>query len=190
MKISALLCAGAAALLFSSCVTSPSEANDHWNADSVAPQMSRVFLGYDPDTDGEYVDYQWENKLHIAKTLQRHFLNWNPDNPFQPEDPDYYKERPVHSPLPDPVSYFHIESLVWGALIYASGGAFIPVPVDSLIASFSPGGPEEFVAGLSLTFRPLRVVTVSFLDDALGMPQVEGDAELLNISDHPLPPRY
>ncbi len=188
MKISALLCAGAAALMFSSCVSSPSVANDHWNSRSVAPQVSRVFLGYDPDVDGEYVDFQWQKKLDIAKTLQRHFLNWNPDNPFQPSDPDYYQERPVHSPFPNPINYFHVESLVIGAALMGAGG-FVPLPIDSIIATLAPGGPEEFVAGLSLAFRPLRVVTVSFMDDALGLPQVEGDAELLHVSSHPTP-RY
>ena len=188
MKYSPLLCAGAAALLLASCVTSPSEANDHWSGRSVAPQMSRVFLGYDPDTDGEYVDYQWQNKLHIAKTLQRHFLNWNPDNPFQPEDEDYYAERPIHSPLPNPLNYFHVESLVFGAIFYGAG-AFVPIPVDSIIATLAPGGGEEFVAGLSLTFRPLRVLTVSFMDDALGLPPVEGDEELITVTSHPTP-RY
>jgi hypothetical protein len=182
MKISALLCAAATSLLISSCVTSPSQAHDHWNSASVAPQMSRIFLGYEPDIDGAYVDYQWQNKLHIAKTLQRHFLNHNPDNPFQPDDPDYYAPRPVHSPLPNPLNYFHFESLVIGAVLY-SGGTFIPLPVDSLIATLAPGGPEEFVAGLDLTFKPMRVITVSFLDDYLNMPPVEGE-EQINICAH------
>ncbi|MCB9915682.1 MAG: hypothetical protein H6828_11115 [Planctomycetes bacterium] len=166
MKISSLACAGAAALLVTSCVSSPSAAHEHWSSRSVAPQMSRVLLGYDPDTDGEYLDYQWENKLHIAKTMQRHLLNWNPDNPFQPDDPDYYKPRPLHSPLPNPVNYFHVESMVIGACLFGAG-AFVPVPVDSVIATLSPGGKEEFVEGLSVTFEPMRVVTASFLDVAL-----------------------
>ncbi len=174
MKISALLCAAAAALCLSSCVSSPSKAHDHWNSASVAPQMSRVFLGYEPDVDGDYIDYQWKNKLHIAKTLQRHFLNWNPDNPFQAEDPDYYAPRPNHSPFPNPLNYFHFESVAIGAVLYGAGGAFVPLPIDSLIATFSPGGGEEFVAGLSTTFKPLRVITVSFLDDALNLPPAEG----------------
>lgn len=183
MKIPALLCAAAAALVFSSCVSSPSKAHDHWNAASVAPQMSRVFLGYEPDVDGLYVDYQWQNKLHIAKTLQRHFLNWNPDNPFQPEDPDYYAPRPVHSPFPNPINYFNWESLAWGAVMYGVTGTFIPLPVDSLIATFSDGGAEEFVAGLSLTFKPLRVITISFFDDALSLPPAK-DKDVVTVSAH------
>ena len=78
----------------------PSKAHEHWNNESIAPRIARVMLGYDPDLHESYRDYQWENKLHIAKTLQRHFINWNPDNPFQPDDPDYYAPRPVHSPQP------------------------------------------------------------------------------------------
>ena len=154
----------------------------------MGPQVARITLGYEPDVDGEYIDYQWQNKLHIAKTLQRHFLNWNPDNPFQPDDPDYHATRPIHSPLPNPLNYFHVESLVIGAALLGTG-TFIPLPIDSVIATLAPGGPEELVAGLSVAFRPLRVVTVSFLDDALGMAEVEGDAELIHVTSHPTP-RY
>jgi len=182
MKISALLCAAAAGICLSSCVTSPSKAHDHWNTDSVAPQMARIFLGYDPDTDGEYIDYQWQNKLHIAKTVQRHFLNHNPDNPFQADDPDYYAPRPVHSPLPNPLNYVHFESVAIGACLYGAG-AFVPVPIDSLIATFSPGGGEEFVAGLGTVFKPMRVITVSFLDDALQLPPAKGK-DCVCVSSH------
>lgn len=184
MKTSALLSAAAAALLFSSCVSTPSKANDHWSSQSIAPRVARVMLGYDPDSDGSYRDYQWENKLHIAKTLQRHLLNWNPDNPWQPDDPDYYAPRPNLSPLPNPLSYFHIESVAIGAILYASGGAFIPIPIDSIIGTLEPGGTEEFVAGISATFEPLRVLTVSFLDDALNLPPYEGKDSSPHVSSH------
>jgi len=173
MKTPALLSAAAAALLFSSCVSSPSKINEHWSSDSIAPRAARFLVGYDPDTDGTYKDYQWENKLHIAKTMQRHLLNWNPDNPNQLEDPDYYAPRPNHSPLPNPINYFHFESLVIGAAIYGAGGVFIPIPIDSIIGTLEPGGGDEFVAGLSATFAPLRVLTVSFMDDALKLPPAQ-----------------
>lgn len=187
MKTTALLSAAACALLFSSCVSSPSKANDHWNNESIAPRVARVMLGYDPDVNGSYRDYQWENKLHISKTLQRHLLNWNPDNPFQKDDPDYYAPRPNHSPLPNPLTYFHIESAAIGAILYAAGGAFMPIPIDSIIGTLEPGGEEEFVAGLSTTFRPLRVLTVSFLDDALNLPAYDGNENEPNVTSHETP---
>jgi len=180
MKTPALLSAAAAALLFSSCVSSPSKINDHWSNESIAPRVARVMLGYDADKYESYRDYQWENKLHIAKTAQRHLLNWNPDNPFQADDPDYYAPRPNHSPLPNPLNYFHLESVVFGAIIG------VPVPVDSLIGTLEPGGGEEFVAGLSTTFRPVRQLTVSFMDDALNLPPAGGDTNA-HVSAHPIP---
>jgi hypothetical protein len=184
MKTPALLLAASGALLFSSCVASPSQANDHWDSDSIAPRISRVMLGYDPDQYENYREYQWENKLHIAKTLQRHLLNHNPDNPFQPDDPDYYAARPNHSPLPNPLNYFHLEALAFGAIMYASGGVFYPIPVDSIIGTLEPGGEDEFVAGLNTTFRPLRVITVSFLDDALGLPAAQNEGTEGSVNSH------
>jgi hypothetical protein len=186
MKTPALLTAAATAILLSSCVSSPSNINDHWNDDSIAPRVARVMLGYDPDMHESYRDYQWENKLHIAKTLQRHLLNSNPDNPFQPDDPDYYAPRPNHSPLPNPLNYFHLEAVVIGAITYATGGVFIPIPIDSVIGTLEPGGEEEFVAGLTTTFRPLRQLTVSFLDDALGLPPVAGSSSAA-VNSHQIP---
>lgn len=187
MKTSALLLAASGALLFSSCVSSPSQVNDHWSDSSIAPRVARVMLGYDSDEYESYREYQWENKLSIAKTLQRHLLNHNPDNPFQADDPDYYAARPVHSPLPNPLNYFHVEALAFGAITYAVGGTFIPIPIDSIIATLEPGGGEEFVAGLTTVFRPLRVITVSFLDDALGLPPVEGRESISSVNYHMTP---
>jgi|GEM_PF-1060335 len=190
MKTTAFISAAAAALLFSSCISHPSRANDHWNSASLAPRVARVMLGYDPDVDGaSYRDYQWQNKLAISKTLQRHFLNWNPDNPYQPDDPDYYAPRPVHSPLPNPLNYFHFESVIIGSILYGATGTFIPIPIDSLIGTLEPGGEEEFVAGLTTTFRPLRVLTVSFMEDGLGLPPYEGQESGPSVSSHPTPAR-
>jgi hypothetical protein len=187
MKSPLLLGGAAAAIVLSSCVSSPSKVNEHWSSESVAPRVARFMLGYDPDTDGTYKDYQWDNKLHIAKTVQRHFLNWNPDNPNQPDDPDYYAERPVHSPLPNPINYFHFESLVMGAVLMGATGTFIPVPVDSIIGTLEPGGGDEFVSGLSMTFEPMRVLTVSFMDDFLKLPPAEGQETSAAVNAHTTP---
>jgi hypothetical protein len=186
MKTIALLSAATSALLFSSCVSSPSKADDHWSNESIAPRVARVMLGYDPDQYDSYRDYAWENKLAISLTLQRHLLCWNPENPYQPADPDYYAPRPLNSPLPNPLTYFGIESVVIGSLIYAGAGVFIPIPIDSMIGTLEPGGEEEFVAGLTTTFRPLRVLTVSFLDDALSLPPYGGNENEPNVSSYEL----
>lgn len=160
------LLAALAGLLLGACTTSPSRDWDHWNAESVAPRMSRIFLGYEPDVDGTYLDHQWENKQHINQLMKRYFLNWNPENPFQDEDPNWNAERPNHSPLPMPLHYFHLEALVFGGIFLASGAGFMPIPVDSILGTLDEGGIDEFVAGVGMTLDPVRELTVSFLNVA------------------------
>ncbi|MDP6538387.1 MAG: hypothetical protein QF410_02465 [Planctomycetota bacterium] len=160
------LLAALASLVLGACTTSPSRDWDHWNAESVAPRMSRVFLGYEPDVDGSYRDYQWEQKKHINQLAKRYFLNWNPENPFQDEDPYWDAERPNHSPFPMPLHYFHLEALAFGGIFYAAGAGFIALPVDSILGTLEDGGTEEFVAGIGTTLDPLRELTVSFLNVA------------------------
>ena len=156
------LIAALAGLLLGACTTSPSRDWDHWNAESVAPRMSRIFLGYEPDVDGTYLDHQWENKQHINQLMKRYFFNWNPENPFQDEDPNWNAERPNHSPLPMPLHYLHFEALVFGGIFLASGAGFMPIPVDSILGTLDDGGTHEFVTGLKTTLDPLRELTVSF----------------------------
>ena len=163
MKSIPLLLAAGAAISLAGCSAGPNRANDHWSAHSVGPRISRVFLGYDSSRDGEYVDYQWANKQSINKTLSRHFLNDNPDNPFTMSAETPTAGRPIHSPVPNPFTYFHVESLVFGSILLASGGTFIPIPVDSLIATFSPGGGEEFVHGIQTTMDPAGILLLTIL---------------------------
>ena len=108
--------------------------------------------------------------------MRRHFLNHNPENPNQPVDPTIYAPRPPHSPLPAPHRYIHFEGLVFGAISYAAGGIFLPIPVDSIIGTIEEGGTEEALQGVGQFFRPLGQVTASFLHDALGFPETKGDA--------------
>jgi len=148
MKSIPLFIAASAAITLAGCSAGPNRAKDHWSAHSVGPRMSRAFLGYQSDVDGEYVDYQW---------------NDNPENPFTMSADTPSTQRPVHSPLPNPFTYFHVESLVYGGLMYAAMGTFIPIPVDSLIATFSPGGGEEFVHGLQTTAEPVGILLLTVL---------------------------
>ncbi len=125
--------------------------DNHWNADGVPERVVKHFTGYRQDVSGSYVQHQWRKKMDIDLTLRRHFLNNNPDNPYQPDDPSQVRERPPHSLFPDPIYYFHVESLATGAVMSGWTGAFIPIPVDSLVATFA-GGWDEFGEGFSSTF--------------------------------------
>ena len=171
------LAVGAALLAgLSGCQSQAKHARDHWTGYSVGPSLSRHFLSYDVESDGNYTDFQWRKKKNIELTLRRHLFNNNPDNPFEPYDPDVYAPRPNHSLLPAPQRYIHIEGLVFGAVCMAGGGAFIPVPVDSLIGTAEEGGTEEFVNGVGETARPIGQISASFMHDALGFPETQGDA--------------
>jgi hypothetical protein len=161
--------------LATGCQSQAPYVHQHWSERSIGPRLSRAFLSYDPESDGNYRDFQWRKKQSINLTLARHFLNHNPDNPFQPEDNSFYQPRPNHSLLPRAYNYIHVEGLALGAIAYGAGGALIiPLPLDSIIGTFEEGGTEEFVNGIGETVRPLGVVTASFMHDALGLPETKG----------------
>ena len=135
-------------LLASACKTGPSSPGDHWTLDSVPQRMVQHFTGYRSDRDGSYVDFQYRKKKSIDRTLRRHFLNNSPDSPFEADDPSQTKRRPPHSPAPDPLYYMHVESLATGAVMMGLSGGFVPIPIDSLIATFD-GGWDEFGRGFT-----------------------------------------
>lgn len=135
--------------LLVACKTGASTNGEHWVVDSVPARMVKHFTGFRTDTAGRYVDYQYQKKKHINLTLRRHFLLNSPDDPFEASDPSQTNRRRAHSPAPDPLYYFHAESMFIGAALLGITGAFIPVPVDSVIASFLPGGGSEFVRGFT-----------------------------------------
>lgn len=154
--------AGVALLaLGSSCQSAAPDIDDHWNFRSVPPRMSRQILGYDAARDGLYREFQWRRKKQLNLTLRRHFLSDNPENPFQEYDPSLYEPRPVHSILPDPVMYIHLEGLLLGWALTGGGGAFVPIPLDSLIGTFEEGGGEEFRRGLEYSLTGQGVLTAS-----------------------------
>ncbi len=164
------LCSVAALLCLAGCRTSVTQQHNHWRASHVAPRLSHHFLaGYDAYEDGRYVDFRWEETQNINRTIQRHFLNTNYDNPFQPDDPNRFRPRPAHSILPYPWRYIHLEGLALGALLLnPTTDMFITLPVGALIATLDRGGKDEFVDGLETTFEPLGVLTASFVHHTIG----------------------
>lgn len=172
MKHPFLLCA--VFLCPAGCATHVSQVNDHWTTRSIGTSLSRAFLSYDAESDGNYRDFAWRKKQSINLTLRRHLFNHNPENPFEPQDFSIYEKRPPNSLVPRPWDYIHVEGLVLGAIVYAGGGVFIPLPIDSIIGTFSEGGDKEFVEGVGETVRPIGVATSSFMHDALGLPETAG----------------
>lgn len=160
--------------LFSGCAAQAPYVNQHWSARHMGPSLSRAFLSYDAETDGKYRDFAWKKKQAINLTISRHLFNYNPENPFQEESKDFYAPRPNHSMLPRAYNYIHLEGIALGAISYAGGGIFIPLPLDSIIGTFEEGGTEEYVDGIGEFVRPVGVVTASFMHDAIGTPETKG----------------
>jgi len=154
--------------LASACQSQGPYVNKHWSNHSVGPSMARAFLSYNPEFDGNYRDFAWSKKAAINTTIRRHFFNHNPDNPFQTEDKSVYGPRPNNSLVPHPENYIHYEGLIFGAISLGFGNVFTPIPIDSVIGTFEPGGGDEFAAGFHETFEPGAVMTKSFFYGAVG----------------------
>ena len=151
MRVKSLFLAASAGLLTVACASTPGQHDNHWNIGGLGPRLAYHGLGYQPYMADSYRDHQWQQKQDINLTLRRHFLNNNPENPFQPEDKSLSDPRGPHSILPDPVNYLHLEALMFGLVFTASGGTFIPVPVGSLLGTIEEGGFEEFGEGIKQT---------------------------------------
>ncbi|MFT5052620.1 MAG: hypothetical protein ACI8QZ_004056 [Chlamydiales bacterium] len=78
--------------LLSSCASKG--INQHWEAESTVPRVSRFFLGYNAERDGEYLDFAWHRRQNVQKTMMRHFMNINSDNPNHVTRPQS-KTRPI-----------------------------------------------------------------------------------------------
>ena len=161
------------------CQSSP-DINDHWNASSTVPRMTRTFLGYDSSRDGSYRAFAWERKASINLTLRRHLFNHNQDNPNHTGASGTYEERPVNSLLPNPINFIHVEGLVLGLIPLAAGGFYFPIPVDSIVGIFEEGtkgtedGLDEFMSGIEQTFgNTVGVISGSFVQNWLS-PPLEG----------------
>ncbi len=161
------------------CQSSP-DINDHWNASSTVPRITRTFLGYDSSRDGSYRAFAWERKASINLTLRRHLFNHNPDNPNHAVASGTYDERPINSLLPKPINFIHVEGLVLGLIPLAAGGFYFPIPVDSIVGIFEEGtkgtedGLDEFMSGIEQTFgNTVGVISGSFVQNWLS-PPLEG----------------
>jgi hypothetical protein len=126
----------------------PSQQGAHWYIDSVPARMVKHFTGYRADRDGRFIEYQFEKKKSVNRTLRRHFAGNSANSPISPEDPSQTKRRPPHSLAPDPLYYMGAESLLIGVATLGMTGSFVPVPVDSLIATLY-GGWSEFGRGFT-----------------------------------------
>lgn len=126
--------------------------DDHWTFDSVPPRAARALLGYDASRETSYKDFAWDRKKSISLTLRRYLFNHNPMNPNQPQQESLYAPRPVNSILPNPVNYIHVEGFLIG---WALTGVPIPIPVDSILGTLEPGGPEEFFEGFELSISKM-----------------------------------
>ena len=146
-----LLLPGLGSLALTGCRSAPGGNPSHWNIESLAPRMGYHFLGYREDLDGSYREHQYAQKKSIDLTLRRHFLNNNPENPFEAADSSLSRPRPPHSILPNPLHYFHLESVATGLAFAAATGTFVPIPIGSILGTLEEGGFEEFGEGISNT---------------------------------------
>lgn len=141
--------------LLCGCRSGAGDPASHWNIDSVPGRITKHFTGYRGAVDGSYLDYQDQKKRDIGRTLRRHFLNDNPDNPFETADPERFDARAPYGPLPDPVHWFNVESIFMGAAAAGWSGAFVPIPLDSVLALFSDGGTGEFYDSMTGDWEPI-----------------------------------
>ncbi len=155
MRLSIAAVAATCVAALASCQFSGNKINDHWNFDSVAPRVTRALTGYDSSKEASYKDFAWDRKKANGLTFRRYFMNHNPLNPNQAPVESYYAARPLNSLLPNPWNYVHFEGLLLGFAL--TGG--IPLPIDSIIGTFEPGGVDEFKSGLSSASNKRGVIT-------------------------------
>lgn len=169
MKRFALL-ASAALLCLSGCRSTPTQQYNHWSLSSVGPRMSHHFLGgYDYYKHGTWREFDYAQKKDIERTLRRHFLNTNYDNPFQADNSNRYGERHHHSFAPYPWEYIHVEGLVMGALMLnPSVDIFLALPIGSLLGTMDNGGVEEFFDGIGQAAEPAGVLAASVAHWTIG----------------------
>jgi hypothetical protein len=115
--------------LSAACTTQGAHGNDHWSQRSVSNSLGRSFLGYEAYRDGDYIEFQHQNKRDVGLVIRRYLFHHNPYNPFQGYDATYFRPRYPHSILPDTVSY-------------------LQDPIASVIGTFSERGDEEMAEGL------------------------------------------
>jgi hypothetical protein len=135
--------------LFTACKTGlPSQEGEHWTVDSVPARMFKHFTGYREDLNGDFRSFQYQKKCHVNSTLRRHFVGNSPDNPLEAYDASQTKRRPPHSPAPDPIYYIGAEGVIMGLVTLGTSGGFVPIPIDSVLATVC-GGWREFGRGFT-----------------------------------------
>lgn len=166
--IGLVLCVASLALSAGCASTKGSDMYDnHWTERSIGPRLGRAFLSYDRERDGMYRDFQWRQKQDINLTIRRHIFNHNPQNPFEPDEPNMYAQRPPNSILPRPWEYIGFEGLAWGGILYGATGLFLPIPVGSILGTLEEGGGDEFEQGIDDTFHRGSVKTASYMHEDL-----------------------
>jgi len=144
-----LLALLAALPLLGACQTGqPLESGQHWTCESVPSRMMKHFTGYRADKNGAFIDFQYRKKKDINVTLRRHFANNSATNPFEANDASQTRRRPPHSLAPDPLYYMHAESVFIGLGILGISGSFVPIPIESILATVF-GGWGEFGRGFT-----------------------------------------
>jgi hypothetical protein len=96
---STFLIALALGALASSC------ASNHWNPTHVGQRVTYQFTGYRGPVDGNFFAFVGAELGTIGVTSVRHFLNYNPQNPFQ-----YGTVDRESVPTPPPVDEFEVEN--------------------------------------------------------------------------------
>lgn len=78
---------GALALLglFGASCSSPAYENNHWHINSVPPRISYNFFGYRQSNDGPYLHKLGSDVSDMGRTLRRHLIGANPENPLLPQ---------------------------------------------------------------------------------------------------------
>lgn len=78
-----LLSALGATLALSSCMSSSTDYDNHWNPGSLGRRTQYHFYGYRGERDGSYAKFTESSTKHVVRSFRRHFLNDNPTNPYQ-----------------------------------------------------------------------------------------------------------
>lgn len=90
--------------------TDPQVQGSHWNIDSLDTRVVKQFTGYKGAVDGKYwSEYRRKQIAARRLTLRRHFLNNNPYNPFEPEDPSITRPKRDFDD-PPPVRKFRVKN--------------------------------------------------------------------------------
>ncbi|MEM9800852.1 MAG: hypothetical protein AAGA20_11045 [Planctomycetota bacterium] len=101
-RLHALALTALAAATAPSCASYGDDINDHWNFRSVPPRVVRAIDGYDSSRDGTYGEFNARRWHEFGLTLQRHFLVYNPENPWQNPPQGVTPDLAVPEPPPNP----------------------------------------------------------------------------------------